>query len=135
MAIDNLEEFCLYRKSGTKSNEKEDKDKLKRGLNYTAINMQQADDQSKFMDIKSNNFENYTDRKALAIEQLTAIGQYLFDFQEIITTIDKANAAAAQKASAISMSAGQDQQQEHGKEAPLERDSEDVKKLQKFIKK
>jgi hypothetical protein len=44
MAIDNLEEFCLYRKSGTKSNEKEDKDKLKRGLNYTAINMQQADD-------------------------------------------------------------------------------------------
>jgi len=36
------------------------------------------------MEIKAHHFNNYNDRKELAIQQLTVIGQYLQDFTAII---------------------------------------------------
>jgi len=50
--------------------------------------MQQPEKKQKFIQIKNNHFDNYTDRKELAIQQLTVIGQYLSDFTRIIEEFD-----------------------------------------------
>jgi len=51
--------------------------------------MQLSDKKEEFKKIKANQFDNYNDRKELAIQQLTVIGQYLNDFTAIIEDFDK----------------------------------------------
>ena len=95
MAIDNLEEFCQNRKRAAQAlnslqpGQIINASKNITGLNYNAINMQQPDKKQKFQEIKAHHFNNYNDRKELAIQQITVIGQYLQDFTAIIEDFDK----------------------------------------------
>lgn len=126
MAIDNLEEFCQNRKRAAQAihnlqpGQIINATKNITGLNYNAINMQQPDKKQKFQQIKTNHFDNYNDRKELAIQQLTVIGQYLNDFTAIIEDFDKGEktvhtSQVPQKTSGVNVNAVQEQQEENAK--------------------
>jgi uncharacterized protein with gpF-like domain len=94
MAIDHLEGFCKYKKLQYNRSEK-----VATGLlGYDAIRMQQDEGRRKdFMEIM-NSFDSYTDRIQYALDQLTIIGQYIKDFEKIISQITGASKKEAAEA-------------------------------------
>lgn len=94
MAIDHLEGFCKHKKLQYNRNDPVT------GLNYDAINMQPNDSKKKqFTDIMGNLFDNYGDRKELALNQLQIIGQYLSDFEKIKEFVLAQNSSTVKKVS------------------------------------
>lgn len=78
MAIDNLERFCQMRK---------DKD-AKGGHQLNYVTKQLYPEHAKLDCVDKEHFNHYNERKTFAMDQLTIIGQYLFDFGAILKEIN-----------------------------------------------